>query len=138
MKGVSVFQSSSATAALAHTGVSIACVATHIYCVIDLGPSNQEVVSVEAYVEEDAAGNGGEAVREARAGHDVAEEAVGVGEVAVALGQTEDGSDGGVDGEVAPMVGCDEEGKVFHFLDEGWDVVEVTRRWGGAAEEGHL
>ena len=77
-------------------------------------------------------------MREAHAGHGVAEEAVSVGEVAVPLGQAEDGSDGGVDGEVAPVVGCDEEGEVFHFLDEVGDVAEVTRQWGGAAEEGHL
>ncbi|GFY85744.1 hypothetical protein Acr_04g0004820 [Actinidia rufa] len=39
--------------------------------------------------------------RRARAGHGIAEEAIGVGEVVVALGQAEDGSNGGVDGEVA-------------------------------------
>ncbi|GFZ04657.1 BRI1 suppressor 1 (BSU1)-like 1 [Actinidia rufa] len=94
-----------------------------------------EVIAEEAYVEEDAAGKGGEAVREALAGHGVTKEAVGVEEVAVALGQAEDGSDEGVDGEVALVVGCDEEGEVFHFLDEVGDVAEV-RRWGGCCRGG--
>ncbi|GFZ01899.1 hypothetical protein Acr_15g0005080 [Actinidia rufa] len=41
----------------------------------------------------------------------------------------------GVDDEMASVVGCDEEGDVFYFLDKVWDVVEVTRRWGGVVEE---
>ena len=77
-------------------------------------------------------------MREARAGHGVAEEAVGVGEVAVALGQAEYGRDGRVDGEVAPVVGCNEEGEVFHVLNEVGDVAGVGRWSGGAAEEGCL
>lgn len=83
-------------------------------------------------------------MREPGPGDGVAEEAVGVREVVMALGEGVDGySTGGVDGGVAPVVGGDLLGEEFHFFDEGWDVAEVfLRRWcgsvgggGGAAEE---
>lgn len=91
------------------------------------------VITEEAAVEEDAGGGGREAAGEGGAGGGVAEEAIGVGEVAEALREGEHGRRR-VQEVSGPVASGEERGHGFHFRDEGGDESGLGRGLRGAAE----
>ncbi|KAL6518816.1 hypothetical protein OROHE_017569 [Orobanche hederae] len=93
------------------------------------------IVTEETPIEENPAGDGGEAAGEARAAGGEALEAIVVRQIAVALSQAVDRDISGIYSVAAPVVGCHALRENFHSAHEQWDVVGIQRRPRAAADK---